>query len=370
MTGQLEVVVLGDSVMWGDGLKSEQKFVSLFGNDLAKMTNRTVHVESFAHSGARLQKIDDMNSVMHEINLVPQGDLDSQRPTTEEQESCAAQARPDAEVVLLDGCINDVGATKIALPAPFNFTKKTEIAAKSQQCGPQMQKLVQRATMDFPKATIVVMNYYRIVSDLSRPEFKVTPSLSSTSTGTSEADAMELDQVRQMLKGNLAPGGTAAMDLKRGTAKNDAQADAILQSWSDNSDAFLATSQDCFSKAVNDTNGVTGRKCYKEYPPPLHDPVVPTAAGATKLSRVYLVAVPDRPEFAYGASNAHIWRLPSASHPDEMYRERKSICDQVFHDALSRYKCSINATAHPNVQGAEAYRDSLVSLFKVAWKTF
>ena len=32
-TGELKVVVLGDSVIWGDGLRPEHKFVYLFGQD-------------------------------------------------------------------------------------------------------------------------------------------------------------------------------------------------------------------------------------------------------------------------------------------------------------------------------------------------
>lgn len=130
--GDLKVVVFGDSVMWGDGLPPTEKFAGLFAQQLANLTGRNVHLVSYAHSGARLCKIDKADSVMHlGPDGNPYGDLDSQRPTTVEQEGCAAGPQSDAEVVLLDGCINDVGATNIAMPFPFNWTDKNTIAANS-----------------------------------------------------------------------------------------------------------------------------------------------------------------------------------------------------------------------------------------------
>ena len=37
VTSRLKVVVMGDSVMWGNGLKPEDKFVFLFGRDMAQL---------------------------------------------------------------------------------------------------------------------------------------------------------------------------------------------------------------------------------------------------------------------------------------------------------------------------------------------
>src|ERR1700733_3676484 len=86
LTSLLKVVVMDDSVMWGDGLKPPEKFVALFGQSIADLTGRDVIVTSFAHSGARLHRIDDLNSTLPIIDGKPQGDLDSQRPNTEEHE--------------------------------------------------------------------------------------------------------------------------------------------------------------------------------------------------------------------------------------------------------------------------------------------
>jgi hypothetical protein len=366
--GQLKMVVLGDSVMWGNGLKVDEKFVTLFGKEMANLTGREVHVISFAHSGARMHKIDDMNSVLHEIEDQPQGDLDSQRPTTEEQEECAKAKVPDAEILLLDGCINEVGATNIALPFPLNFTDKKQIAKDAKACGPHMQKLLQKATTQFPNATIAVMNYYRVVSTQSKPLFEARPGVANNlHPGTSSEGAAELSQEQQKLLGESGKKGKIRMRSQLGVANSESEA-AFFQPWSYNSDAFLATSQDCFAKGVAETDGTPGPKCEKQFPLPYHTFPAPVPTAATKTSRVFLVTVPDKPEYAYGAEDVHIWRLPSDAHPDNTYVTRKALCSQVFApDLLAEYKCSINAIAHPNVEGAQTYRDSLVSVFKVAW---
>lgn len=359
--GELKIVVLGDSVMWGDGLKPEEKFVGLFGREIADLTDREVHVISFAHSGARLHKIDDMNSVMHEIDGHPIGDLDSQRPTTEEQHACAAAAVPDPEIVLLDGCINDVGATKIALPFPFNFTSKKQIATDAAACGPEMQALVENTARQYTHATIVVINYYRVVSQQSAPEFK----MNGPENGTPADSAVELGLEQQKL---IAENGQKAGGAPAYKGQLPSNKGAWFQPWSYNSDAFLATSQDCFSWATATNPHNSGPKCRKQYPLPYHSPATLDVSAATATERIYLATVPDKPEYAYGATESHIWLLPRDDRPDDMYIERKQMCAQVFGgDLVSQYKCSINAIAHPNVKGAQAYRDSLVSLFKKAW---
>ena len=106
----LKIVAFGDSVVWGDGEKPDNKIVSLVGQRVADETGSEVRVVSFAHSGARLKCVDDQTSKVptrgtgsDEETL---GDLDGQHTTTSEQVACATEANSDAEIVLLDGCIN------------------------------------------------------------------------------------------------------------------------------------------------------------------------------------------------------------------------------------------------------------------------
>jgi hypothetical protein len=50
----LKIVAMGDSVVWGNGLTNQEKFIELTGQSLANQTQRTVQIVSFAHSGAKL----------------------------------------------------------------------------------------------------------------------------------------------------------------------------------------------------------------------------------------------------------------------------------------------------------------------------
>ncbi len=355
----LKVLVLGDSIMWGDGLPPAEKFVALFGQQLANLSGRTVRVISYAHSGARLGKIDDMNSVMFQgPDGKPYGDLDSERPTTIEQEECAAGQHPDAEIVLLDGCINDVGATNIALPAPFNFTDEKKIAADSVACRPFMAKVLQSALGHFPTATIIDVNYYRVVSTESRPLFK---------DGTAPDNAADLTREQQKLwssTGKKAPVAAPPPNLMAPKA----QALAI-QPWAWNSDAFLATTQDCFHNAVEQLDGDSLTPCTAQYPLPYHHPAPAVAKPASAAYRVYLATVEDKPEYAYGVPNTtHLWKVPLPGDPDDFYNQRKSFCESVFGGNLVEIeKCLVNPTAHPNQKGAQAYSKSLVDIINTAW---
>jgi hypothetical protein len=357
--------------MWGDGLKREEKFVSLFGRDIANLTGRSVNITSYAHSGARLSGED--GSTVPVVDNEPQGDLDSSGPTTEQQAGCAAAAVSDAEIVLLDGCINDVSATKIALPFPFNFTSKEKIADDAAACGRRMKALVDSLTGEFRNATIVLINYYRVVSDDSTVLFnaRVGGTQAPGRKGSSPDKVDRLTRERQKL---LSESSDEIM-LSTSQAKN---LEAAFQPWDTNSEAFLYTSQTCFNHTVGSVDSLPHLPdlpdCVPQFPPDDHAPASPYLKLATPDARVFLATVPDDPEFAYGAPQTHLWHLPVKflfwTFADHMYSVRKQLCKKAFSDdPLKQYKCSINAIAHPNVKGAQFYRDSLVSIFETAWST-
>jgi hypothetical protein len=374
----LKIVVLGDSVMWGDGLKPKEKFVALFGQNLANLTGRSVLVTSFAHSGARLHHIDDPHSTLNFVGGQPQGDLDSERPTTEEQSDCAAAQQPDAEIVLLDGCINDVGATKIALPFPFNWTPKETIADDTAACGPEMNALLGRVTTQFKYATIAVVNYYRVVSKDSTVLFAAqvngAPPVQKKGSSPSQVDRLAQEQNKLLY---MSGKNQQLMNLPLSQTAQENGREAALQLWDTNSEAFLSTSQTCFNWSIGgvdkESGGSDPPKCAPLYPPPNHAVALSYVGLASADSRVFLATVPDDPEYAFGARHTHLWHLPVRflfwTFADDMYSTRKKLCKQAFTDTAEQYKCSINAIAHPNVTGAQFYDRSLVTLFKTAWAT-
>ena len=97
---------------------------------------------------------------------MPSGDLNSPYPTVREQADCAAVGYPSAEIVVINGCLNEVGPEEVALPPPLDLTSKEAIEQRAYQyCSTPMQEILAKVKAAFPWATIIVANYYQIVSN-------------------------------------------------------------------------------------------------------------------------------------------------------------------------------------------------------------
>jgi hypothetical protein len=371
-TGTLKIVTLGDSVIWGDGNLEQNKFSVKLAHDLANGTGRPTTVVAYAHSGARLASADDPGSLVPVDGSVFQMDLNSERPTTTEQADCAASRDSDAEVVLLDGCINEVGATKIALPIPFNWTTPENIHSTAYAaCSTPMRKLLETVKLDFPKATIIVVNYYQVVTKDSIVRFEQPlPGAPQTISklGTPQQAAVELQREQKKL---LALSGHQHEALLVQPV-HPAQPIDILHSWQANSIEFLNTSQGCFQWAVAAADGLNVDDLNNTEPNPscpsgLND-MPPNAQQAKQAVRVFLAKVDNEPDFGYGALDTHEWLLPSQLHPDDMYLIRVPICKAHYKGDLSALEgCEVNAIAHPRVNGAEAYHQSILLILQKAW---
>jgi hypothetical protein len=363
----LKIVTMGDSVVWGNGNIPENKFAIKVAHHMADATGRSVLVVAYAHSGARLKTYTEKNSLVPTDGAVYQSDLNSQRPTTTEQATCAASRDSDAEIVLLDGCINETGATKIALPFPLNWTPQSKIQQLAYEgCSEPMKELLEEVDNAFKKATVLVLNYYQIVTSDSKPlEESLQPGAAAKSlnSGTSPADAEELRKEQEKL---------LSMSRQRQDLLIVQQENALsaLQSWQANSIVFLNTSEGCFKWAVAGVDGAL--------PPPLpaklsdailSGPTCPLATApapqrASDSPRFFLVTVDNKPEFGYGAPQTHEWRLGS----DDMYDARALLCMKHYSgNPFAEEECKINAVAHPNVVGAQAYTYQINAVLDKAW---
>lgn len=160
-SGPLHMLVLGDSIMWGQGLKPEQKTWWRVKCWLQDKTGREVREKVEAHSGAVIAasstdafrfKSDD-------------GEVNLPFPTINEQLDHAVeyyqQQGGKADLVLVDGCINDVDVSNL-----LNATASPEWMREriSTRCGTGMHELLRRVTQSFPDAYVMVTGYYRIIS--------------------------------------------------------------------------------------------------------------------------------------------------------------------------------------------------------------
>jgi hypothetical protein len=158
----LEMLVLGDSIMWGQGLKPEEKFSWRIKCWLQEKTSREVRQTVFAHSGA-LISADPGTAPRFKSN---DGEVNLPYPTINEELNHAREfygpANSKVNLILLDGCINDVDVSNL-----LNVTTDPNWLRERihTSCRLGMHDLLQRVTESFPNAQVIVPSYYRIVSD-------------------------------------------------------------------------------------------------------------------------------------------------------------------------------------------------------------
>src|SRR5437764_14921668 len=102
---------LGDSIIWGQGLKAEHKSWYQIKLWLEKNTGRTVIEKVEAHSGAVIERsslTDNLTATNPEVNVG--------LPTVNDEMDDALRFYSDGsrvDLVLLSGCGNDVGAQNL-----------------------------------------------------------------------------------------------------------------------------------------------------------------------------------------------------------------------------------------------------------------
>lgn len=369
---KLKILALGDSVVWGDGDTPEHKIVDLVSRQIANATGRPVELHVYAHSGARLYAHDsDAKPGFPVFAGKPLGDLDGQRPTSYEQSVCASKVDQDAEYILLDGCINEVGAEQIALPPPLypvlnpgnKSVTPAEIRANAlSYCSNNMANTLIEITQKFSKAHVVVLDYFRVVSTASKPE-----------PATDEAARKHQQTEDQQREKRVEQAVKKAQHIRNGATNEDA-VKAAAQGWGDNADEFLKDSTSCFKWAIDAVNaGVVNP--FSQPPPPQQysssdpesqwPPVCPTfskaaaAIGSPPAIPVVVAPFPDNPQYSYGASDTHLWLLPLLFYPhDELYWPRAFEC--TLHLFRGDTSCYINPIAHPNPNGARCYSESIL----------
>jgi len=157
----LQMLVIGDSIMWGQGLRDDEKFSSRVKCWLQEKTEREVKVHMEAHSGAVISGSASAQPAFTSIN----GEVNLTSPTINDQLDHAVQFykqnQTSPALILMNGCINDVGVKNL-LAASTPLEDLREQARLN--CGEKMQRLLGRVKDGFPKAQVIVTGYYPIVS--------------------------------------------------------------------------------------------------------------------------------------------------------------------------------------------------------------
>lgn len=157
----LRMLVLGDSIMWGQGLRPEEKFSARIKCWLQEKTGRPVQQKVEAHSGAVISA----GALTNRRYQSTDGEVNLAYPTVNEQLDHAlefyGEQRGKVDLVLVDGCVNDVDVGNLLNATTQPDWLQERITARCQN---SMQELLTRITNGFPNAFVFVTSYYRIVS--------------------------------------------------------------------------------------------------------------------------------------------------------------------------------------------------------------
>jgi hypothetical protein len=311
-----QMLVMGDSIAWGEGLQDQTKFHTLVGAHVtAANANMSVYKTITAHTGAILGWNDTGSGPTLD------GDIPESYPTVKQQAQGVAGS-PNAatvDLILVAATANDVGFQHFLDP---NATHPQILTRVTQYCHVEMRSFLIWLVAAFPAAKIIVTGYYAGVSLDSSPAYLV-----------------DLVGVMYGLENNqgLAP---TALAIAKGVSP------AGLPIIASNATFFATQANIALKNAVQEAN--------LTYLPP---------------QRIYFADPGFGPQNAALASNAWVFGLSTTLNilqptdsPASAWR-RKSQCQAVFGSNFTdRTFCELASAGHPNVTGAQHYAAAIISL--------
>jgi lysophospholipase L1-like esterase len=293
------MLVLGDSVQWGQGLAEHQKFYSLVQAGIkARMGNIGVDRTVLAHSGANIGVGD--NRSLPPIN----GEVPTSYPTIIQQCDAFADHRETVDLILVDGGINDINVTKILNPTVSLADLRADI---EKYCYRHMKVLLAKITDDFKTAKVVVTGYFPIV--------------------TEDTDLRLLETLLIAIGVRLAgPAGGWAMSRVKGNLVN------LCRTFSDQSRARLRA-------AVQETNN--------------------SLEGGP---RIFFASPVFSRQNAVFATNPWLWGINGDSSPQDnlVAGSRRTACN-LNRSRTDLEICKRASIGHPNAKGAQEYAKAILA---------
>jgi hypothetical protein len=333
---QLNLLVLGDSIMWGQGLTEQHKAWYQVKTWLKENTSRDVHENVEAHSGALV----GVNDAPPSNYSSPDGEVSSAVPTVNHEldRALRSYANPaQVDLVLVDGCINDVDVRNLLNAANSSDDVKR---MATEKCGMPMHMLLRRVASSFPSAHIIVTGYFPIISEK-------TPN-------TLLMKAM----ARMFYQPGPKPLKLKPKDLRERLI-------VASRTWYQASNATL-------SNAV--------------------DKVTAELAARGSRQRVLFVEIPFPPEFCFNAPDTRLWGFNASflrkllavltlgrvtlKTNDETQRQRVASCNELYQKPagetssqrgtreMRRMLCWYASLGHPNRKGAAIYSIAIVLKLK------
>jgi len=334
----INMLVLGDSILWGQGLKEESKISYKVQEWLCKETGRPVKTWREAHSGAVIKEggpaeselsPDTKNEVIRELD----GEINVGKPTIREQlsHSLTHFKGPEVDLVLMDGCINDFDFRNLLDPGapPEEIENKTKAA-----CYQRMKPLLDDVARSFPNARIIVTGYYPIITEKSARNVLYRFAIGKI--------AKEKQQW-------LFP------DSKKRSFKKLV---ATSRQWADSSNTWLRRSVD----EANENAGQRIKFAPTNYQPEAGFGSIGSGFAAPKktsllwTSRLNSTGRGGLSKFLYVL---FVLRLHPLRPNDEVYARRKQVCGGLGLKSFEERTCQLAAYGHPNKKGVHEYVESV-----------
>lgn len=332
---QFNLLVLGDSILWGQGLKDEHKTWYQVRAWLQETANRNVRERIAAHSGAVIGSAADAP----DANLTSlDGEVNRALPNINHELDLALKSYADpsqVDLVLVNGCINDVSALNL-----LNAGNRVEEikALTSAKCEVPMEELLGRITSSFPQAHVIVTGYFPIISEKTPDNLLMRVVARLFYRSSPQSPRMKLKELHKSLV-------------------------AISATWYQASNSAL-------SDAVRRTNERLAAKASRQ--------------------RVQFAEIPFPPEYSFAAKDTRLWGFNASflrkllavvtlgrvtlGTNDERRKERAAICNQVFKPItgdpqkgqvkLRRMLCHYASIGHPNRKGAVIYAEAIITQLK------
>lgn len=356
----LFMLVLGDSVMWGQGLLPEHKSSFKLREWICQQRNGgacqnpddvQMHIE--AHSGAKITQPDSSDEKLQEERFLRlntpikfDGEVPNAYPTIWGQVDLAQRfyeahsiALDQVDLIVVNGGINDMGATRIL---GIGGGKMAEFAERF--CRIQMEILLAKLARTFRNARIIVPGYFPLVSE------KTPEKILADTVGF-------LFQAKKDTSGSAIPADCPIDSPGTPATSPGKKPGFILRALARRSREWTTESDAALSTAVRNFN----------HQFPFN---APANGSAPELSvRAFFVAV-SFGDKAYGAEQTYLWNLvrkpagvtfecAEQDHLknlmvcDELQKNRPCMCDQA--GKSNDVACLRAGTFHPNTRGADAY---------------
>lgn len=331
-TRPFELLIVGDSLIWGGGLKEEQKFSTLTHNWLREVFagRRAVNVKNNSHSGATLtlhqNEADLLAKAGQDEGKYYPPEVNVSFPSVKKQLEMAAAEYGDVnrgkvDLIMLSGGLTDISTAGILNPKGDNDELKRDV---EKYCYGSMLEVLTRAGELFPNAFIGVVGYFPILSE-------------KTDTGRLFNGMLEAYEFPRMFKPMVNNPIMRPLMFKKMKKK------AIVRSriWIADSDRHLAA-------AVNKFN------------------------GELKKPRAVFIKGPVTEDNCFETPNTLLIRMGRKGRVDDfVYDERKAQCNAALPELEKKTGikyplrfCELAAVGHPNVEGAKAYAESIKTVLR------